>query len=215
MNVERTSVIIADDHKLVRAGLKLLLEKNPNIKVIAEADDGRDAINFVRDLQPDVAILDIGMKNLNGLEAAAQISRDYPDVKIIILSMHSNEEYIYQAFNVGASAYLLKDSATDELETAINFVIKDKMFISPSISQQVVLALKKGSANNPLNLLSLRQREILQLIAEGKSVKEISQLLNISIKTVETHKAQLMDKIEIHDIAGLVKFAIRVGLINI
>ncbi|MGE5624670.1 MAG: response regulator [Bacillota bacterium] len=206
-------VLVADDHNLMRAGLVQLIARLPNMEVVAEADDGRKALRLSRDLQPDIVLMDIAMPGLNGLEAAERIHGILPQVKIIILSMHASEEYVAQALKAGASGYLLKDAATAELEMALKSVSMGQFYLSPAISRQVVDTLLHGGPTG-LDLLTPRQREILQLIAEGKSTRDIAETLHLSVKTVETHRAQLMDRLDIHDVAGLIKFAMRKGLIS-
>lgn len=206
-------IIIADDHTLVRAGLVTLMARMPDVEVAAEASNGREAVKLARDTEPDIALLDIAMPELNGLEAAERIRRDSPKTKVIVLSMHANEEYVAQALKAGASGYLLKDAATTELEMALKAVAQGQFYLSPSISRQVVDSYLHGGPTG-LDLLSPRQREILQLIAEGKSTREIAESLHLSVKTIETHRAQLMDRLDIHDTAGLVRYALRKGLIS-
>jgi len=213
--MQSTRVILADDHALVRAGIRSLLEKIPSIAVVAEAGDGREALDLVKKHRPTVVLMDIAMPELNGLEAVARITKDFPGVKVIILSMHSNEAYVRHAFRAGAAGYLLKDGTLAEMELAIESVSSGGTFLSPRISKRVIESYfeNDGSDLSPLEYLTPRQREILQLIAEGKSTKEIAFLLRISIKTVETHRAQLMAKLDIHDVPGLVRFAIHVGVV--
>ena len=206
-------VLVADDHTLMRAGLVTLIARLPDMEVVAEAEDGRQALRLARDLQPDIVIMDIAMPGLNGLEAAERIHGILPKVKIIILSMHASEEYVAQALKAGASGYLLKDAATTELEMALRSVSMGQFYLSPAISRQVVDTLLHGGPTG-LDLLTPRQREILQLIAEGKSTRGIADTLHLSVKTVETHRAQLMDRLDIHDVAGLIRFALRKGLIT-
>ena len=214
MNVAR--VLLADDHALVRAGIRALLEKIPNVEVVGEAGTGREALELVRSKLPNIVLMDIAMKELGGLEALLRITKDFPGVKVIILSAHASEEYVIRALREGASGYMLKDSATAELELAINSVIQGKIYLSPSISRTVIddYLQRVGGAVSPLEQLTSRQREILQLIAEGKNVKEIAADLDVSIKTVESHRLQLMDRLNIHDIPGLVRYAIRNGLVS-
>jgi DNA-binding NarL/FixJ family response regulator len=214
MNMNR--VLLADDHALVRAGIRALLEKIPSIEVVGEAGTGREALELVRSKLPNIVLMDIAMTELGGLEALPRITKDFPSVKVIILSAHANEEYVIRALREGASGYMLKDSATTELELAINSVIQGKIYLSPSISRTVIddYLQRVSGAFSPLEQLTSRQREILQLIAEGKNTKEIAAELNISIKTVESHRLQLMDRLNIHDIPGLVRYAIRSGLVS-
>lgn len=210
------TVILADDHGLVRAGIKELLANVSMVNVIAETGNGREALKLVKEHQPRILLLDIGMPGLNGLEVAVRVSKDYPGTSIIMLSMHANEEYVLQALRAGASGYLLKDAATSELELAIRSVIHGKTYLSPQISRTLVKEYveNNSAARSPLDRLTARQREILQLVAEGNTTRQIAEMLNVSVKTVETHRAQLMDRLEIHDVPGLVRCAIRCGLIQ-
>lgn len=211
------SILLADDHTLVRAGIRALVEKIPNVRVVAEAKDGREALRLVKEQKPDMVLMDVAMPGLNGLEAAARISREYPDVRVIVLSMYADEEYVHEAIGAGASGYLLKRGAADELEDAIKAVSRGERYFSPLVAEFV----NKNRGVHPSNDRSLidrltpRQREILQLIAERHTTKDIAQILGISIKTVETHRAQLMERLGIHDVPGLVRFAIRVGLASL
>jgi DNA-binding NarL/FixJ family response regulator len=211
-----TRVLLADDHALVRAGIRALLEKIPNVEVVGEAGTGREALELARSKLPSIVLMDIAMAELGGLEALPRITKDFPSVRVIILSAHASEEYVIRALREGASGYMLKDSATTELELAINSVIQGKIYLSPSISRTVIddYLQRVGGAVSPLEQLTSRQREILQSIAEGKNVKEIAADLDISIKTVESHRLQLMDRLNIHDIPGLVRYAIRNGLVS-
>jgi DNA-binding NarL/FixJ family response regulator len=211
-----TRVLLADDHALVRAGIRALLEKIPSVQVVGEAGTGREALELVRSKLPNLVLMDIAMAELGGLEALPRITKDFPSVKVIILSAHASEEYVIRALRDGASGYMLKDSATTELELAINSVIRGGIYLSPSISRTVIddYLQRVGGAVSPLEQLTSRQREILQLIAEGKNVKEIAADLDVSIKTVESHRLQLMDRLNIHDIPGLVRYAIRNGLVS-
>ena len=209
-------VILADDHTLVRAGIRALREKLPGVKVTGEAGDGREVLNQVKAQPPDVVLMDISMPGLNGLEAAERMARDFPDVRIIILSMHNNEEYVLRSIKAGASGYLLKKAATAELETALHRVVDGEIYLSQEISLQLhrqfplqEIADRKG----PFEQLTGRQREILQLIAEGRNTKQIGETLKVSPKTIEYHRMKLMNCLNVHDIPGLVRFALRVGLI--
>jgi DNA-binding NarL/FixJ family response regulator len=211
-----TRVLLADDHSLVRAGIRALLNEIPGLQVVAEAADGREALDLARIHRPNLVLMDISMRGLNGIEATSQLRRDLPDVRVIILSMHASEEYVTQALRAGASGYMLKDSATQELALAIAAVMRGEAYLSPSISKQLVERYVQGGGvdTGPLDVLTSRQREILQLIAEGRSTKEIAHLLHLSVKTVESHRSQLMERLEIHDIPGLVRYALRVGLVQ-
>lgn len=209
-------IMIADDHTLVRAGFRSLLETLPDCVVVAEVGDGREALRLVAELQPDVVLMDVKMPTLNGLEATARISRDYPNVRVVILSMYTNEEYVLQALRAGAVGYLLKDAAIAELQLAIQVAVRGEMYLSPSISKRVLQDYIQlvGSSGGMLDALTPRQREVLQLIAEGRTMKEIAQALQISVKTVESHRTQLMERLDLHDVTGLVRFAIRIGLVT-
>ena len=211
--IGKLRIVVADDHTLVRAGLVTLMSRMQDVEVAGEAADGRAALKLVKELQPDIAILDISMPQLNGLDTAEKIKEASPKTKVIILSMHANEEYVAQALKAGAAGYLLKDAATTELDMAIKVVAQGQFYLSPSISRQVVDNLLHGGPSG-LDVLSPRQREILQLIAEGKSTRDIAETLHLSVKTIETHRAQLMERLDIHDVAGLIKYALRKGLIS-
>ncbi|MBW4483706.1 MAG: response regulator transcription factor [Tildeniella torsiva UHER 1998/13D] len=208
-------LVIADNHTLVRAGFRSLVEELDGIEVIGEAENGRDALHLIETLKPQIVLMDIAMPEMNGLEATARIAREFPQVKVLILSMHANEEYVYQALRSGASGYLLKDSGTEELELALRAIARGETYLCPAVSKYVVsdYVRRLSQDQNPLDQITPRQREILQLIAEGKSTKDIADILYISTKTVETHRTQLMDRLDIHDIAGLVRYAIRTGLV--
>ncbi len=210
-------VILADDHTLVRAGIRALLEKLPNVTVVAEANDGRELLELVKINPPDVVVMDIGMPGLNGLEAAERMATEFPKVRVVILSMHHNEEYVWRALKAGVAGYLLKKAATAELETALQRIMNQETYLSREISARLPATfLRDGLAyeKSPLEQLSSRQREILQLIAEGQNTKQIAELLKVSPKTVEYHRMKLMSALNVHDIPGLVRFALRVGLIQ-
>jgi DNA-binding NarL/FixJ family response regulator len=208
-------VLLAEDHTLVRAGLCALVRSLEGVDVVAEAGDGHQTLKMVKDHFPDLILMDIAMPGLNGLEATIRVVKEYPHVKVIILSMHANEEYVLQSLSAGARGYLLKDSGTAELELAIRAVMKGETFLSPAVSKHVIeeYVQRQGDPQSPFHILTPRQREILQLIAEGLSTKDIARKLDLSIKTVDTHRTQLMDRLDIHEIAGLVRYAIRTGLI--
>jgi DNA-binding NarL/FixJ family response regulator len=209
-------VILADDHTLVRAGIRALLEKLPDVEVLAEASDGREVLKLLKTLEPTVILMDVAMPGLNGLEATARLLKEFPKIRVIILSMHHNEEYVWRALKSGAAGYLLKKAATAELATALQTVTRGEIYLSKEISSQLPknFALD-GIANrkSPLDQLTGRQREILQLIAEGQNTKCIGELLSVSPKTVEYHRMKLMNCLNVHDTPGLVRFALRVGLI--
>jgi DNA-binding NarL/FixJ family response regulator len=208
-------VLLADDHTLVRAGFRALLQSLADIQVVAEASEGHEALRLIAQHQPDVVLMDIGMPGLNGLEATAQITQKFPSIRVIILSMHATEEYVLRALQSGAVGYLLKDAGTSELELAVRAVIRGETYLSPAVSKHVIAEYTQRVSSQPPSLepLTPRQRGILQLIAKGYTTKEIAQMLHLSVKTVETHRLQLMTRLDIHDIAGLVRYAIRVGLI--
>jgi DNA-binding NarL/FixJ family response regulator len=211
-----TRVLLADDHALVRAGIRALIEKIPNVEVVGEASTGRAALELVKSKLPNLVLMDIGMAELGGLEALPRIVKDFPGVRVIILSAHANEEYVIRALRSGAAGYMLKDAATAELQLAIDSVAQDKTYLSPSISRTVIDSYleRVGGPLSPLEQLTPRQREILQLIAEGKNTKEIASDLDVSVKTVESHRLQLMERLNVHDIPGLVRYAIRNGLVS-
>ena len=209
-------ILLADDHTLVRAGICSLIKNMEGTEVIAEAGDGREALRLVRTHRPDVVLMDVAMPGLNGLEATARIAKKFPHVRVIILSMHINEEYVLQALRAGAAGYLVKGADAAELEIAIRAVARGETYLSPTVSKHVVTDYiqRISGETTSLELLTPRQREVLQLIAEGYSTKKIASTLKISVKTVETHRMQLMERLDIHDIAGLVRYAIRVGLVR-
>ncbi len=210
-------ILLADDHSLVRASLRSLLTDNPGIEVVAEASDGRQALELVGQHRPDLVLMDISMPGLNGLEATRQIVKAHPIVRVIVLSMHASDQHVLRALRSGASGYVLKGSLPRELELAIESVARGEIFLSPAISRHVIevyLSQTAGKGDDALEHLTPRQREILQLIAEGKSSKQIAQLLKASVKTIESHRASLMERLDIHDVAGLVRYAIRLGLVS-
>ncbi len=208
-------ILLADDHTLVRAGIRSLIQALPGIQVVAEAGDGREALSLIEMHQPDVALLDIAMPGLNGLEVAAQVADSFPYVRVMILSMHATEEYVLRALRAGAAGYLLKDADTAELELAINAVTRGETYLSPAVSKHVTEYIRRvgEEAHSTLERLTPRQREVLQLVAEGHTTQEIARIMNLSTKTVETHRTQLMERLDIHDIAGLVRYAVREGLV--
>lgn len=205
-----------DDHSLVRAGIRSLLEKIPDVEVVGEAANGRQALELVTSTFPDLVLIDIAMADLGGLEALPRILKIFPKARVVVLSAHSNEEYVIRALRSGASGYMVKDAATTELELAIRAVALRQTYLSPSISRTVIDSYlqRVGDELGPLEGLTARQREILQLIAEGKNTKEIAARLDISVKTVEAHRLQLMARLGIHDVPGLVRYAIRTGLVS-
>jgi DNA-binding NarL/FixJ family response regulator len=209
-------VLIADDHALVRAGIRALVEKIEGMVVVAEAGKGSEALELVRELRPDLMLLDITMPDGGGFEVLEQVTKKYPEIRIIVLTVHEAGEYAIRALREGAAGFLPKSAASTELDQAIQTVVRGEVYISPETSRKTLLEYGKGATKRDLlATLSPRQREVLRLIAEGKTTKQIAQLLEISVKTVETHRAQLMERLGIHDVAGLVRYAIIVGLIEV
>lgn len=211
------NILLADDHALVRGGIRGLLERLPGIKVIAEVSDGRAAVTYVQLKAPDMVVMDVSMPGLNGLDATTNITRDYPAVKVLMLSMHAGEDYVLKALGAGASGYLLKDAATEELGVAIDAIRRGETYLSSTLPKNLLTRHLDQLANprfEVVKALTPRMREILQLIAEGKSSKEIAYLLNLSIKTIETHRMHMMARLDIHDVAGLVRYALRHGMIS-
>jgi DNA-binding NarL/FixJ family response regulator len=211
-------VLLADDHKLIRAGLRLVVDQQPDLSVVGEADDGRQAVELAKSLKPNVVVMDIGMPNLNGIEAARQIGEMDPGAAVVMLSMHSDEGYVLRALSAGARAYLLKDSATTDLVQAIRAVVEGKSFFSPAVSkvllQDYIRKLQRSGAEDSYDLLSPREREVLQLVAEGKSNKEVASLLHLSVYTVETHRAKIMQKLNLKGVPELILYAVRKGIIS-
>lgn len=217
--VQHSRLVIADDHTLVRAGMRALLEKMPNVEVVGEASNGRDTLALVATQSPDIVLMDVTMPGLNGLEVTARLATQAPSVKVIILSMHESEEYYWRALRAGASGYLLKKAAIAELETAIEEVMRGGVYLSREMSARLLkrfpLPLHPvARLKSPLEQLSERQREILQLLVEGQNTKQIADLLKLSPKTVEYHRAKLMHGLGVHDIPGLVRLALREGIIS-
>lgn len=215
--MSRVRIVLADDHHLVRTGMRALLQSLPDIEVVGETGDGREAVELARAQAPNIVLMDIAMPGLNGLDATARVVDEFPHTQVIILSMHADEEYVRQALRAGAAGYLLKNAAPEELGLAIQAVMRGEIWLSSIISRVVVENYldPRGGDVGPLAQLTPRQREILQLIAEGKTTKQIAATLDVSIKTVETHRAQLMERLAIRDVAGLVRCAIRHGLVRI
>ena len=215
MNIK---ILLADDHKIMRDGLRTLIEKENGMEVVAEAEDGRSAVKQARKIVPDIVIMDITMPDLNGIDATRAIIEDASGVKIIALSMHSDRRFVSGMLEAGASGYLLKDSAFEELATAIRAVVANQIYLSPKIADIVVkrfVSKSTSTERSAFTELTKREREVLQLLAEGVSTKEIAGRLNLSVKTVETHRANIMAKLDIHTISELVKYAIREGLTSL
>jgi DNA-binding NarL/FixJ family response regulator len=209
-------VLLADDHDLFRAGLRVLLQDLGGFEVVAEAGDGREALRQVGELRPDVVLMDLMMPGLNGLEATARMAREFPGVRVLVLSMNAAEEFVLPAVRAGASGYILKNARPAELEQAIRAVARGETYLTPAVSGHLIDDCRRrtpGEADS-LDKLTPRQREVLQLVAEGHSSKEIARRLGVSVKTVETYRSQLMDALDIHDIAGLTRYAIRKGVVS-
>ncbi len=211
-------ILLADDHTVIRKGLRLLLESQPGFKVIAEAADGRETVELAEKHIPHVVVLDVAMPNLNGIEAARQISAKVPQSAIVFLSMHSDESYVLRALKAGARAYLLKDSAEYDLINAIRAVTEGKAFFSPAISKMLVedymRQMQEREVEDSYELLTTREREILQLLAEGKTNKEVATILNLSLYTVETHRSNMLQKLNLHSVPELILYAVRKGVIS-
>jgi DNA-binding NarL/FixJ family response regulator len=212
--LKNIQVVLADDHALVRAGIRALLERIDKVEVVGEAGDGQEALRLIEQLDPDVVLLDLTMPGLSGFEVLKETSERFPNVNMIVLSVHDSEEYAFHALRSGAVGYLPKSAASTELEEAIERVLSGEKYISPSIAPEASLEFSKAAPETSPELTP-RQMEVLTLIAHGSSTREVARSLNISIKTVETHRAQLMERLNIHEVAGLVRYAIRKGLVNI
>lgn len=213
--IRPTRVLLVDDHALVRAGLRSLLEKLPEVEVVAEAVNAREALALMRKLRPDVVLMDLAMPGLNGLEGTAGVARDYPGVRVLVLSMHADEEHVRQALRAGAAGYLVKDAVPTELELAVRAVARGEMYLSPAVARHAVAARGEGNGEErSLDRLTPRLREILQLIAEGHTTKEIARILGTSRKTVENQRGQLMQRLKMNDLAGLIRYAVEAGLVD-
>lgn len=212
------TVLLVEDHALVREGLRSVLARIGGVQVVGEASNGREALNAVEELEPELVLMDISMPEMNGLEAARRIRSAHPGTRILILSAHANEEYVYQALRIGAAGYLLKDDDRSEFARALRSVERGETYLSPALSDVTVDELleqaREEGAAGPLDLLTSRQREVLQLMAEGNTTREIAEKLDVSPKTVETHRRDIRERLEIEDLAGLVKFAVRTGLVS-
>jgi two-component system response regulator NreC len=214
--MSKIKVLLAEDHTIVRKGLRSLLDAETEIKVVGEAEDGRQAIEQVQRLLPDVVLMDITMPVLNGLEATRQIKKLFPQVKVLVLTVHSTEEYIFQILRAGASGYVVKQAAVSELVQAIQTVYQGDSFLSSSISRRVVeeYGRRAEAMEDKYDKLTDREREVLQLVAEGRTNREIAQLLHVTVKTVEAHRAHVMDKLSLHSTAELTKYALRKGMVG-
>jgi DNA-binding NarL/FixJ family response regulator len=210
-------VLIADDHGIVRQGLRALLEKSPDVSVVGEASDGREAVRLAAELRPNIVVMDIAMPMLNGVDATSQILSRDPEIKVIILSMHSDESYILRALSAGAKGYLLKDSAEGDILPAVQTVAKGRPYFSPVIAStlldEYLQTMKKNKVRDSYDLLSEREKEVLQLLAEGKSNKEVASVLNLSPYTIESHRTSLMQKLNLHNTAEIVLYAVRKNII--
>src|SRR5215469_12422801 len=215
--MRKIGILLADDHQLMRSGIRLMLEREPDLTVVGEAADGREAVALAKTRKPDVVVMDIGMPNLNGIEAAFQMTQEKSDLAVVIVSMHSDESYVLRALKAGARGYLLKDSAEADLIKAVHAVAAGKSFFSPIVSKLLlddyVRKLKRSGTDDSYDLLTPREREILQLIAEGKSNKDVANLLNLSVYTVESHRSNLMEKLHLRGLPELILYAVRKGMI--
>ena len=209
-------IIIVDDHALFRAGLKALLHALPDMKVVAEADGGHEALRQVETHRPEVALVDLSMPGLNGMTTTTRIVRGFPETRVLVLSMHADDEYARQALRAGATGYLLKAARREELEQAIRTVAKGETYLSPKVAEAAAppVPSRAGPDATPVERLTNRQREVLQLLAEGHKVRDIAGRLGLSAKTVETHRSQIMQRLDIYDVPGLVRFAIRNGMVS-
>lgn len=214
--MKKIRVVLADDHLLVRAGIRKLLESNPDYEVVGEADDGMALLDLAGRLRPDLVLMDIAMPRLNGLDATKNLVKACPETRVLILSMHQNEEYVRQALHHGANGYLLKDAAPMELDLALKTILSGEIYLSPAVSKSALsdYVQRLRTEEAPQGKLTQRQREVLKLVAEGLSTKEIARRLDLSVKTVDTHRTQIMKQLDIHEVTGLVRFALRAGLIS-
>ena len=216
--MKKLRILLADDHVVMRTGLRALLERQPNLEIVGESENGRETIDLVASLKPDVVVMDVGMPVLNGIEATKSIVTEHPNTAVVILSMHVDESYVMRALKAGARGYLLKDSAPADLLSAIQAVSQNKSFFSPKVSrilaEDYVRVLRQKGAVDSYDLLTSREREILQLLAEGKANKEVALALNISPYTVETHRSHILEKLNLHNPAELILYAVRKGIIS-
>lgn len=216
--MSKVRIVIADDHKLFRMGLRQLIERHPEVAIIGEAATGLEAISIAKEHTPDVVLMDVSMPELNGIEAARRLHEELPEVRVVIVSMHSDRRYVLEALRAGVRGYLLKDSSPEEIFRAIQKVMSNQVYLSPQINEQVIAGfVQQGNSTAPsaFDILSGREREVLQLLAEGKSTKQIADLLNLSAKTVETHRMHIMDKLDIHTLPELTRYALREGLTSL
>ena len=216
--MNKVRIALADDHKLFRMGLRQLIERHPEVSIIGEAATGLEAISIAKEYTPDVVLMDISMPELNGIEAARRLHEELPEVRVVIVSMHSDRRYVLEALRSGVRGYLLKDSSPEEIFRAIQKVMSNQFYLSPQINEQVIAGfVQQGGSTAPsaFDILSGREREVLQLLAEGKSTKQIADLLNLSAKTVETHRMHIMDKLDLHTLPELTRYALREGLTSL
>ena len=216
--MSQTRILIADDHLVIRAGLRLLLERHQDFTVIAEADDGRQAVDLAAQHKPDVAVIDVAMPNMNGIEATRLMTAENPSIAVVVLSMHTDETYVMRALRNGAKAYLLKSSAETDLIQAVRAVREGKSFFSPVVSRMLledyVRQMGQKGVDDSFDLLTARERQILQLIAEGKANKDVASHLNLSLHTVETHRTKILQKLNLHSVPELILYAVRKGIIS-
>jgi DNA-binding NarL/FixJ family response regulator len=211
--MRRTRILLADDHAVVRQGFKMLLDAQPDMEIVGEASNGREAVESAETLRPDVVIMDVAMPELNGIEATRRLAASAPHTRVIALSMHKDSVYVREILRAGARGYLLKDSGAEDLVSAIRAVAKGESYLSPAVSNAVLDDYRKH-VTNPIDLLTSREREVLQMLAEGKTNKEIAGVLNLSVYTVDAHRGRIMEKLNLHSINDLVRFAVRNGIIE-
>jgi len=211
--MKRIRILLADDHAVVRQGFKMILDAQPDMEIVGEAANGRQAVDLAEQLRPDVVVMDVSMPELNGIEATRRLASSLPHARVIALSMHKDSVYVREILRAGARGYLLKDSGAADLVAAIRAVASGESYLSPAVSNAVLDDYRRH-ATNPIDLLTSREREVLQLLAEGKTNKEIAALLNLSVYTVEAHRGRILEKLNLHSIGELVRFAVRSGLIE-
>ena len=213
MTARKTRILLADDHAVVRQGFARILQSESDFEVVGEASDGREAVQKAVELKPDIVIMDVSMPELNGIEATRRLQKDHPRIRVLALSMHKDNVFVREILRAGAAGYLLKDAIDHELLTAVRAVARGEGYLSPSVSESVLSDYRKH-VTDPIDLLSSREREILQMLAEGKTNKEVAQVLNISVYTVDAHRGRIMEKLNLHSIGEMVRFAMRNGLID-
>jgi DNA-binding NarL/FixJ family response regulator len=213
MTTRKTRILLADDHAVVRQGFARILQGEADLEVVGEASDGREAVQKSIELKPDIVIMDVSMPELNGIEATRRLQKDHPRIRVLALSMHKDNVFVREILRAGAAGYLLKDAIDQELLTAVRAVASGEGYLSPSVSEAVLSDYRKH-VTDPIDLLSSREREILQMLAEGKTNKEVAQVLNISVYTVDAHRGRIMEKLNLHSIGEMVRFAMRNGLID-